>query len=752
MKIINYKIKSFFSYAKKHKIKSIIIILVIVVGISIPFIIKDSYALSVTGSTSGYYNVNKTGTSAKLSHAAILNYTTSTSDTAVTLTATSLQMKVVKISYTASSDPRFRYKIGNPLPSSWSSTVTTTKKKRSAGSVDTIWSGSSAKSYARGCGSTTGYFYAYLEYNGDGRSNSSNGSSMNYNSSATASVSVPALPRYTVSYNANGGTGAPANNSGTNGCSTSDGKVYGKTFTLSSVQPTRTGYTFAGWNTNSTGTGTNYAAGATYTGNAALALYAKWNGSSYTLKINPNSGSIDGNEEEQTLSPNLVLGGTNWNNVSTYVPTREGYTFLGYYSEPEDGDLVYDASGLAVKGAYWDANGAGAKYLNMSDLTAYAKWKKNTETVTFDADGGTTSESTREITRGSAYQTLPTVEKEKYTFENWQYVPKGYQQVDYIESTGTQYIDTGYKPNADTGVLATYQFSEVSTLQQRVYGVHGDDADTDSVSYAHYINGSGGMSYAYKDGTGNWIVTGTTAATTKMTFKENVDPRYISMNGGTNTPIQGIITRTSKYNLMIMTGVEPDGAINQYGKLKLYEFNIYENGELIRHYVPCYRTSDNEIGLYEVKEGKFYKNAGSGTFTKGNDIQIETTTTIVEGDHKLYAHYSVPNTSYEVDFDSNGGSGEMEEQIMEYDKSENLKENAFTKEGYNFMGWNTSDKAQGKWYREISGVNNIANKASGERKKTLYAQWAKKSYAKIYKQNTELDKDTYGNYIIKIKK
>ena len=562
--------------------------------------------------------------------------------------------------------------------------------------------------------------------------------------SKTLSYSVPAKPSYTVSYNANGGTGAPGNQT----------KWYGTNLVLSSTQPTRTGYTFGGWNTNSTGTGTNYVSGATYTGNAALALYAKWNGSSYTLKINPNGGSISGNTEEQTMSPNLILGTTNWNDIRSYVPTREGYTFLGYYSQPgEGGDLVYDASGLAVQGAYWSGSGTSAKYNNMTDLTAYAKWRKNTETVTFDAEGGTVSETSREITRGSTYGTLPTPTKSKYTFENWQYVPKGYQQVEYIESSGTQYIDTGYKPNEDTGVLATYQFSEVSTLQQRVYGVHGIDTDNESVSYTHYINGSGGMSYAYKDGTGNWIVTGTNASTTKMTFKENVDQRYISMNGAANTPIQGAITRTSKYNLMIMAASESDGSIVGHGKLKLYEFNIYEDGNLIRQYVPCYRTKDNEIGLYETVEGKFYKNAGSGSFTKGNDTHIETTTKIVEGNHKLYARYSIPNTSYEVDFDANGGTGEMEEQVMAYDETETLKNNTFTKEGYNFMGWNTNKTASGKWYREVTGVSNIASKQSGERKKTLYAQWAKKSYAKIYKKNNaELEKDSYGNYVISIKK
>jgi uncharacterized repeat protein (TIGR02543 family) len=71
---------------------------------------------------------------------------------------------------------------------------------------------------------------------------------------------------YTVSYNDNGGTGSPS----------SQTKTYNVTLTLSSTTPTRTGYTFTGWNTLSGGGGTSYSAGGSYTGNSDLTLYAQW--------------------------------------------------------------------------------------------------------------------------------------------------------------------------------------------------------------------------------------------------------------------------------------------------------------------------------------------------------------------------------------------------------------------------------------------------------------------------------------------
>ena len=71
---------------------------------------------------------------------------------------------------------------------------------------------------------------------------------------------------YTVKYDANGGTGAPANQT----------KTYGVTLKLSTAKPTRTNYNFLGWGTSSASTTVAYAPGADYTGNSAITLYAIW--------------------------------------------------------------------------------------------------------------------------------------------------------------------------------------------------------------------------------------------------------------------------------------------------------------------------------------------------------------------------------------------------------------------------------------------------------------------------------------------
>ena len=82
---------------------------------------------------------------------------------------------------------------------------------------------------------------------------------------ATKSYIIPKLSSYTISYNANGGTGAPS----------SQTKQYGKTLTLSSTKPTRTNYNFKGWATSASGS-VAYKAGESYTANAKATLYAVW--------------------------------------------------------------------------------------------------------------------------------------------------------------------------------------------------------------------------------------------------------------------------------------------------------------------------------------------------------------------------------------------------------------------------------------------------------------------------------------------
>lgn len=86
-----------------------------------------------------------------------------------------------------------------------------------------------------------------------------------YHATVSGSEKVP-KPTYTVSYNANGGSGAPGNQT----------KTWGSNLTLSSTKPTRSGYNFVGWGTSASATSASYQPGGTYSSNSGITLYAIW--------------------------------------------------------------------------------------------------------------------------------------------------------------------------------------------------------------------------------------------------------------------------------------------------------------------------------------------------------------------------------------------------------------------------------------------------------------------------------------------
>ena len=123
------------------------------------------------------------------------------------------------------------------------------------------------------------------------------------------------LNEYTISYNANGGSGAPA----------SQTKFYGMDLALSDTVPTRSGYTFKGWGTSSTSTYASYQPGGNYTANSSRTLYAIWESNApktYTVSYNANGGT--GAPASQTKTHNVTL------TLRTTTPTRSGYTFKGW--------------------------------------------------------------------------------------------------------------------------------------------------------------------------------------------------------------------------------------------------------------------------------------------------------------------------------------------------------------------------------------------------------------------------------------
>ena len=185
-------------------------------------------------------------------------------------------------------------------------------------------------------------------------------------------------------------------------------------------------------------------------------------------------------------------------------------------------------------------------------------------------------------------------------------VPK-YTALEYIQSSGTQYIDTGYCPTANTRVVAdVYLLNHKDYL--RMYGVSGNNQDFYCVLY-----------------TERWTIRfGSSSASSSIT-KPTGSIRYTIDHAGKTTTFTGSsstyncsITATDSFsgtsaNPIYIFAVNNKGTPGTKSSFKLYSFKIYEGDVLVRDFVPV-RWSDGVNGLLDNVSETFYQNAGTGAF------------------------------------------------------------------------------------------------------------------------------------------
>ena len=186
-------------------------------------------------------------------------------------------------------------------------------------------------------------------------------------------------------------------------------------------------------------------------------------------------------------------------------------------------------------------------------------------------------------------------------------LPAGYTELEYIESNGTQYIDSGVSIGAnvwvDIDLMWTSAFSynmmlgawSVLALSLR---------DTNVVCAA-----SGGAE------TQN--IGSTTAANVKYNIKLGADKGYTQ--NGTKYSLGASSNRATGRHILIFAASNSENnpyAWGSYGVGRIYSMRIYDGNQMVRNFVPC-KNPAGTLGLYDLVENKFYSNAGSGAFTSG---------------------------------------------------------------------------------------------------------------------------------------
>ena len=190
-------------------------------------------------------------------------------------------------------------------------------------------------------------------------------------------------------------------------------------------------------------------------------------------------------------------------------------------------------------------------------------------------------------------------------------IPSEYQKLNYIGATGTQYIDTGYYAKSTTGIIVCFNFNDVTTLQQRLFGNTGD------FQIQLYINSAGNWAYQYADTTANNFNTGVAADTTRHVLRYNRSSK-VTIDGTYNAAISGGATNTASRTLLLFA--RNHSTIAYYANARIYYFFVYEGSTIIRIYIPAFLKSDTtQVGLYDVITKTFLTNTATtgDNFTKG---------------------------------------------------------------------------------------------------------------------------------------
>ena len=416
------------------------------------------------------------------------------------------------------------------------------------------------------------------------------------------------------------------------------------------------------------------------------------------------------------------------------------------YAEYDQDSINYDAND--------QANDAGLD-LGASDVTVilHINWQPDSYTATYNVNGGTVDPPSKVVNYDDYYGELAIPEETGYTFNGWSRLPSGYTELEYIESTGTQYIDTGYRPNPETGVKVDFQYTDL-TQQQSVFAVYGDNSNSSSFSYSLYINYLSNLAYAYTNGAGNWQNTGIAANTDRHIWEFNCIKKLWDLDSGNFNALQGSATNTAINSMCLMASKNVDNTVSYYGNIKLYSFEIYEYGVLLKKFIPC-KNSNNQAGLYDIVNGVFYGNSGTGTFIEGPEVFVLSSNIVdLPFNHTLYENKSINHYTIEY-YHGNNGQDEEEVTLLgssshTYDVTANLNTyNGTAISGWEFAGWSIDGgiTSTDVVYSNQQSVINLTEQNNGI--VCLYAVFKRtiRFYSGVNKVTTSTEIQYYNPYI-----
>ena len=189
-------------------------------------------------------------------------------------------------------------------------------------------------------------------------------------------------------------------------------------------------------------------------------------------------------------------------------------------------------------------------------------------------------------------------------------LPSGYTELAYIQSSGTQYIDTGFKHNQNTRVVMHVKPVSITANAWAFEGRTAVDKNKKGVFF--YFSSGSLWNADYYDGSGRKSFSGISST---ADLNIDYDKHTCTINGlSVNFTAK---TFQSTFNLTLLA-CNTGGTVAGHLSAKLYSCQIYDNGTLVRDFKSCINAS-GDVGLFDMVNQQFYGNAGTGVFT-GSEV------------------------------------------------------------------------------------------------------------------------------------
>ena len=425
-------------------------------------------------------------------------------------------------------------------------------------------------------------------------------------------------------------------------------------------QPTRAGYVFDGWYTMADG-GNEVTSGTVMSATSAHTLYAHWTPLEYAVTFSAEGGEV-------STSSITVTYGSAYESLPT--PTRTGYKFDGWHTAANGGTRIVPSDSVSIT----------------SDQMLYAHWAAKMYKLYFDANGGAVSPASTMVTYGSSYENLPTPIRAGYTFNGWHTA-----------------VDGGSMVQATDKV----EISDAQTLHAHW------TANTYKVTFSANYEGAGSSS-----STAN--VTYDSAYDALPTLKRNgytFKGWYTAAEGGSE------VTADTIMNIADTQTLYAHWSANKY----TVTFDAHggigsmDNIELAYDVVTNLPSCEFEWTGYSFKGWDTNDAADVVVFSDGATVSNLTS----EADVIVPLRAVWEANRYTVLFSSNGGVGTMGGAQFEYGTEANLASNKYTKTGYTFVGWATTETGD-VMFADGMSISNLTADVDGS--VTLYAVWSVNSY------------------------